>query len=1071
MKTKNQKIIFLISIIVFLAFSPNSVQSDDTSCTQNLINTLFSNAPSNIVLCTGESGYTSSDNTWSYIGICKDSVTLESLSITSVTLNSNSLQSNLLSCFTSLTQLTLTNLSFDQDAFGSGSATNVALNTCSFKNQLISSNGNSISPTTTKFFMKINDQLNLPQLNLKTIKNLKSFELVHDITVQVNNYVTYINDLVPNETDFELLTLTSNEIPSFDNIKASDLFFNLVKASMVPSFDNFNTLNSVIGFYFNFNFDSDSEIDFPTSFSLATNIEELTLTGQLKKPTATLSLPPNTIKLTIADSPNFNIDGVFPLLLPNSLTTITISNLGLTNLPTFPQNIQSIYFENNDLIQSSSNLPDLSSYSNLKKVSFVNCGYTGSIPQSYCEYSDINLTKNNLQNSVPQCLVCYMDETYNSFSFNNNPSLTIGSCEPGSIIPNLSYDDNTKILALTGQNLGNVGPTIIGNGQQFQVVTPQSSFTLVWDESTYGTIPDTIQMYFGKDVFTLATRVLTPSIQTIKKSNSNFTFSGSNFSYNKDDIQIIVSKYQCIITLVQFNTIECYFDKKLPIGQDISATIQNVKPPTSVVVHFTVNTLYDTTTIVKFCPTDCNIGSGWGRCSSTTGECLCTTYYTGDSCSIPSPFLSSVSSTTIKGGLVNLYGWFGNVSHSDLSIRIGELNCVVHFTDNFFSNCTIGPGNGTVSVTLTQNGYVWTGYNKFHFIEPSYKCPKNCSNHGVCNDLIGQCKCNSGWGGCACNSYIPPTTSEASSSSHEISSPTVSIPQSNTTINETIGSALINNQQTTFEISILSLLELDFENNIINIYNLTNQWSTATINNSTYTFQQSIQESCLITYTIQQINTPTELEYAGLNLELEKDSIKISVLIQNYTFSSALNQLQLRLESSVYSNNTESFDNECNNKDSEAEMDGIDKNQLLNFVLLSKNNKILNAVFVNRIMSDSRQTFITNTIISNKTTSNNKYSIVIGLNLPHCTHECFIDPNFSLLVDSHFNKCQPNGRPVWVLYVSIFVPCTFFVIAAIAWGIIFRKYRTSILIKCYEHKESLNNLTRKNKDYIYMPNR
>ncbi|EGC28810.1 hypothetical protein DICPUDRAFT_43761, partial [Dictyostelium purpureum] len=482
------------------------------------------------------------------------------------------------------------------------------------------------------------------------------------------------------------------------------------------------------------------------------------------------------------------------------------------------------------------------------------------------------------------------------------------------------------------------------------------------------------------------------------------------------------------------------------------------------------------------CNSTCNESAGWGYCNTKTGECVCDRFYTGDSCGIPSHFLSSASSTSTKGGVVNLYGWFGSVNKNP-SVSIGGLECNLHVINSSFVNCTIGPGSGTKSITVIQNGLSWTGDKMFYYTPETYSCPKDCSLNGVvngyCNTTTGQCKCYIGWGGFDCNSKAPTgggsgtgagSTGATTGTPSPTKAPDIEVPGSNTTVDEGSGSTTINNQQTTYEISILSLVELDVTDDIVYTHNLTNKWrvSNETNNSNIHIFKQNITESCYITYTIEDIKEAKDYEFAGLALTLEKDSIKITINIVSYPFINSLNKLQLRLESLVGDSGTDT-DNKCNDKETSIDKDLLDSNQLLNYVSISRNEKVLNGRFINRVLSDYRYSFITTSLIANSTLTNNKQSFIIALNLPHFKESLTIDPDFSVLVSPSFKKCSSSERASWVLPVAIVVPCVAVVILIVVGAFVIRNNRsTALMIK---NKINLKRMTKQKRDELFMPSR
>ncbi|KAN0047363.1 hypothetical protein ACTA71_001745 [Dictyostelium dimigraforme] len=1045
---------YFFFLIIIVTLKSNVVKSDDQTCLSNLIFILFGVNISNY--CTGSTW--TDMNSFSYSVSCNES-NFESVNI----LNNGmigSLSYGILSCFESLQNLFLFKFPIQADLFGTQLqpkvASNLHLDNCTFTDGRFSSVGNTLPNSTHYLTIRLHDNSNLKFIDLYSIKFLTNFFVTpshQNVTIPLYSSSLQNGD----STNLSNMDIPLVNIPPLNYFRVSTLSLTFFGNSFSETdFLNLGSLNVLF-----LTVQSSVEMEYPNSISSITQVSSLRILNNFTAQTSGYSLPPNLDTLYISTSPKFNINGKFPFVgtLPSRLSSISITSTGLTSfLDNLPPNIQNIYFNYNTLIPQP-NLPDLSSFSKLKVVQFLSNGFTGPIPNSYCSFQ-VALSSNNLTGSWPQCKVCFPNE--NSNYFLDNPLLNVGTCELGSIVPNLEYDIYTSYLTLFGENLGLTAPTIGGSIQQpfATVIIPNSRFGFTWNQTLLGPIPSILDIKISSNIYSLATGYSRPSIISIMKTGSNYTFRGINFSYNKSELIIKISGVDCVISYCEYSIINCSNINPVPLGYQVLGTIQNKVSPD--IVSFYVNTIDNKTSDFIQCSTDCNEPLGYGKCNTTLGYCVCTQYYTSSNCGIANQFITSVSTVPTTGGVVNIWGWFGT-SGPDLSITIGQQICSYKFTSSGFINCTLGPGSGTQSITLFQNGITYTGIDMFHYTELTYSCPKDCSNNGKCDTTTGQCKCYNGWGGYDCNSKSSPgggsgttssTTSSTGSTPTPTSTPEIEIPKSNTTINGTDGSTIINNQQTTYEISILSLIETDFSNNIINTYNLSKKWDPVNITtNNIYKFTQTIQGSCIITYTIEEIKVARDYQWAGLDLTLDKDSIKISVSIKNYTFNSVLNNLQLRIESLVGDDNKNTKENnECNNKDTEVDTSEIDKNQLLNYVTISRNQKVLYGRFINRVISDSRQTFITTSIISDDNYNNNddKQSVIIGLNLPHCTNECLIDPDFSVLVSSSYQECSSGSnksdRASWVLPVAIVVPCVAVVLIIIFGVILYKKNRLVFLI-------------------------
>ncbi|KAM9978897.1 hypothetical protein ACTFIY_012637 [Dictyostelium cf. discoideum] len=1080
------------------------VKSSDVTCLNDFLSSFFGDNASQF--CTGGQTINSPNNLFSYSVVCNAQYNIVELYIkNNGALVMKSLNYSDFNCFSGpFSTLTINGLPISADAFGTDMqkivAQNIKLTDCTFPDGRFSSVGNALANTTKYLTIQINDNSNLNFVDFYSIKYLNKFH----ITLNNSNVEppTFSNTLqTSDKASLSEMNLPLKNIPLFTYLTIGTLSISFVGNSFTEA--ELLNLSGLSVSYLALKKEN-LPMDYPNSISSITKVIGLTVYGSFTARASGYSLPPTLNNLVFSPDVDFNIKGKLPFLgtLPLKLTSIAIGSIGLTTFPdNFPPNIEKLFLNYNKM-NPSTNLPDLSSFSKLKEVSLISNQFTGPIPESYCLFK-VSLNLNNLTGDWPQCLICF--PYYNVNNLDGNPFLNRGTCYPGSVVPNLEYESTYKYFELYGENLGLAPPTI--ENQAFKEIIPNSKFGYSWDEGLLGPVPDIVNINISSKIYLMTTKYLTPQISTITKAGNDFTFKGINFSYNKNQFTIKIAGVNCQISYIEYGIINCSNIDSVPLGHYVPGTLESKK--STEIITFYINTIDNKTSDIIKCSSDCNESLGNGKCNTTIGVCGCTQQYTGNDCSLPDQYITSIIPVSTSGGVVNIFGWFGTI-HSGLSIMIGQQVCqhdVNSITSSFIS-CTIGSGSGTHSITITQNGITYTAKNLFRYSESTrscpndcsnngicnkntgeckcnsgwggfdcssklstggetitssssttsteltYSCPKDCSNNGICNKNTGQCKCNSGWGGYDCNSKSSTGGETTTTSTTPTSTPVIEIPKTNTTINGTDGSAVMTNQQTTYEISIVSLIETDFSNNIVNTYNLSKNWDPVNItSNNIYKFTQTIQESCIITYTIEEVKTEREYQWAGIDFTLDKDSIKISVSIKNYTFNSVLNNLQLRFESLVGDNNENiKENNECNNKDTQVDTSEIDKNQLLNYVTISRNQKVLYGRFINIVISDSKQTFITTSVIPNNNNNNNsnKQSVVIGLNLPHCTNECLIDPDFSVLVSSSYQECSSDlnngGRASWVLPVAIVVPCVTVVLIIIVGFILFKKNRLAFLV-------------------------
>ncbi|EGC28983.1 hypothetical protein DICPUDRAFT_43525 [Dictyostelium purpureum] len=122
------------------------------------------------------------------------------------------------------------------------------------------------------------------------------------------------------------------------------------------------------------------------------------------------------------------------------------------------------------------------------------------------------------------------------------------------------------------------------------------------------------------------------------------------------------------------------------------------------------------------------------------GTCICTTGYEGQLCNVmKSPYITSISSTSVDGGVTTIEGWF-TTSPENFSLFIGGKKVIIISSQSTFITGYAPQGTGTQDVTIfgSNNQLVFTGSNLFTY-DPNM-CFNNCFNNGECNN--GVCTCN-----------------------------------------------------------------------------------------------------------------------------------------------------------------------------------------------------------------------------------------------------------------------------------------------------------------------------------------
>ncbi|KAM9960387.1 hypothetical protein ACTFIW_009526 [Dictyostelium discoideum] len=411
---------------------------------------------------------------------------------------------------------------------------------------------------------------------------------------------------------------------------------------------------------------------------------------------------------------------------------------------------------------------------------------------------------------------------------------------------------------------------------------------------------------------------------------------------------------------------------------------------------------------------ECNKINGGGVCNPITGKCECSNYYQGLDCSFVSHFVSSIIPSTTNGGNATLFGWFGN-NHFNAKVLIGNKECYPIYKINSTAiTCLAPPATGLHSINITQNLIEYSLPNSYQYIPIKRNCPNDCTSNvnGVCNYDSGYCYCLTNWYGFDCSIYVNKNNSTS--------------PSTNTTIDPGTGTTNITNEYTQFQISILKLIELDLNNLQVNEHLLNDKWifsnnsnNNNNNNNNIFTFIQTIQNfTCNITYIIEEVKEKKNITFAGIEYLLDQGSIKMTVSIENYSYKSSLNTLQLQMKSSTLEiPSLNKNDDDCNSGEVEIGNKN-DQDNSLNFITIKKDDKLLSGRFINKVESDGRPTIIsTNVILKDKD------SIIIGMNLPHCTTKCLIDPDFSLIITPNFEtECSESNKKPWLIPVAVVVP-------------------------------------------------
>ncbi|KAM9993916.1 hypothetical protein ACTFIZ_011877 [Dictyostelium cf. discoideum] len=1057
--------ILILIIFLFFGNSFSKLIPSETDCLYNLI--VVSKSTGTFKL--------RNDSNWGYY--CEDYPNNFKCSndglLTSLTMNGASIKidSNNLNCFQKENLIfNLSLFSLDSNFFFQGN--NFKNYSFELINCIIQSlsnpikNINSLTIGTNTLFQVV---LNA-SIPISSLIELKSFTLLNNLATGELHYF-YTNDLSSTSSKSNLKSIESvtRNIPDLtyvNSVESVNLYFS---SGVKNDLSNLTTYLNVKTLQLNGG-SSSLSYTFPSdSIKNLINLNTLILSNVLFSKPLDSSIDLSTMtglkSFTIVNPGSFSTDAIKALPM-KSLKSFSITQCSIKS--GYP--IPGIFNKANSVIESisitSCGMPDnldilLPLPKSLRYLELTGNPMKGTISNQFCTLQTLILPSTILINGIlPSCFSCHYKNNLILKSNLNLGIYIINNQNCTNLIANVKIDPVLNRTILYGSDLGFDTSyfTTIPSTNDWILDTPSSQFYRnSIDINTF-----TFNFIYPSISLTLSTSG--PVVTSLYVSNVGLlTIKGTGFSYSiSSTVFTILDDQYCQIRSTTFDTIICQLFAYTNITKtkiDAKTILKISGQPDYV---FNVTYLPDFTNYYLNCSQNC---TGKGFCDRNSGECICNchnkgscdirnrvckcfTFWLGDQCIIPDHYVSSVVASNILGGNVTLKGWYGD-DHDKPSVFIGDLECTPIYEIGYSSiKCLIGPGSGVKSVTVIQNGHSWTGQNIYLYNNTLLNCPNDCTNStmGICDQRIGQCNCLK-------SNFIGPDCSI-----EVVQQP----PKSNTTVDTGTGSTDLNSDKTKYTIKIKKLLELDFYNNPVNTIDLfENNWNFKKINstigggggggggnnNNLYIFNKIVPLKCNITYIIEEVENDKEFTFADITFKVSGGSIKLTVEINNYTYISGLNTLQLQMESSV--GLTKNDDGTINGQQCDiANIENIDtENSALNYVTITKDGTVLYGRFINRALSDQRPTFITSQIVDK-----NISSITVGLNLPHCI-DCIIDPDFSILVQNKEFKsnCKSGNNydndRVWFLPVVIVVPIVSATTIVILSLVLYTKYRRALKLK------------------------
>ncbi|KAN0004534.1 hypothetical protein ACTFIZ_010696 [Dictyostelium cf. discoideum] len=431
-----------------------------------------------------------------------------------------------------------------------------------------------------------------------------------------------------------------------------------------------------------------------------------------------------------------------------------------------------------------------------------------------------------------------------------------------------------------------------------------------------------------------------------------------------------------------------------------------------------------------------------GDCDLFTSYCSCDSQTNGTGCENSKLVIESIDPTDEPGGLTNVFGFFG-IPTSNFSIKIGDLLCDnLNIINETLIQCNVQPGKGFQNVLISDRDLSFNGELMFRYFQPIVtNAPKQCTTCGAINQgycASQGCICYPPWMGVDCQSqYIIIPQPSKNSTSPSVEMPTFSKPDPNNNNNNNNGGSggtstdideNENIEKNVYKslIAIIKLSELDFQSNEVKSFTF-GEWIYTELTPSKYQYNTTIKvpntnndiggggvsstSSILnetetnISVTLEWFESLTNISFANENLIMNPSSIKYTIEISKYKFSSKLNQLQLVMMAELSSNKTKDL---CSNNEFGETSSGDNSN----YIKIQVDNHSLYGRFIKRAIIDSVPRAIGNVQLDEtmkplkNASSSQSY---IGIVVPYFEKSIIIDPDFSVLIDSKNSNSNSNS--------------------------------------------------------------
>ncbi|KAN0037461.1 hypothetical protein ACTFIV_002809 [Dictyostelium citrinum] len=351
-------------------------------------------------------------------------------------------------------------------------------------------------------------------------------------------------------------------------------------------------------------------------------------------------------------------------------------------------------------------------------------------------------------------------------------------------------------------------------------------------------------------------------------------------------------------------------------------------------------------------------------------------------------------------------------------------------------NADVPPNVDGKSLNITVISNQMVGINEVFYYNKRYECPNNCSNHGICNFINGQCQCFNDWQSIDCSQEKQPPLPEP-----------VIDDKGETTLN--------GNDNINFTVSITHLREIDINYKTIKLLPLKDiKWNNRTQISKTESYfngtfeNDSVQVELDVTFYKDQVN----IDFAGDTILIPSNSMKYIIEISNWNFTSSTNNLQV-----IYNSQTTAYyDNGCDiiqANSSSNENEGSKVSESISWFQLVSGNSAMDAKFSRRMFVDEKVRMASVSILDSNdplytlTKQSDSYNKLIAITTPYFKSNVKLDPSFSSLIQpsTSTSECDENKWKIPVIAVICSVGGA--TIIGITAAMIYRTYKNKQLTR------------------------